>query len=61
MECVLTILSMVQFLALKISEIDCCLESVANPVRQLSLLPLLLNYTRPHNLKSTYENTMMKC
>lgn len=57
----LTLLSLVQFLALKLSEMNDLVESVANTVRDLSLSPSLLNYTRSHNLKSAYENTMMKC
>lgn len=56
----LTLLSLVQFLVLKISEMDYYFLSVANTIRVLSLLSLL-NYARSHSLKSTYENTVMKC
>lgn len=65
MESMLTLLSLAQFLALKFSEMDYFLKVLLNMVRDLSVsvsLSLsLLNYTGSHNLKSSYENSMMKC
>lgn len=52
----LTLLSLVQFLALKISEMDYFLKALLTQSGTCSF-SRSLTYTRSHNLKSTYENT----
>lgn len=52
----LALLSLVQFLALKISEMDYFLKALLTQPGTCSL-SRSPTYTRFHNLKSTYENT----